>query len=173
MTGLALPPCRVIGCRGFISKAKEISVKFESLSNFAGGSAQKFCSTGHRDAARRWTMRAVETGLPIGRLPKGQPAQRVGCRTGIPAARKPYLPVVRIECNCDAPIRARSQDGRACPGQLGEGRPQNRSIPADCVDGCFPDCYPRLPRQDKPFVTRRDVALDRSRYPKPLSNGRA
>jgi hypothetical protein len=32
-----------------------------------GGSAQKFCSTGHRqafwDAARRWMMRAVETGL--------------------------------------------------------------------------------------------------------------
>src|SRR5260221_10993977 len=32
-----------------------------------GGSVQKFCSTGHRqafwDAARRWTMRAVETGL--------------------------------------------------------------------------------------------------------------
>jgi hypothetical protein len=32
-----------------------------------GGSAQKFCSTGHRQAfwiaARRWTMRAIETGL--------------------------------------------------------------------------------------------------------------
>jgi hypothetical protein len=32
-----------------------------------GGSAQKFCTSGHRqafwDAARRWTMRAVETGL--------------------------------------------------------------------------------------------------------------
>jgi hypothetical protein len=32
-----------------------------------GGSAQKFCSTGHRQefwiAARRWTMRAIEAGL--------------------------------------------------------------------------------------------------------------
>src|ERR1043166_2687010 len=32
-----------------------------------GGSAQKFCSTEHRKAfwtaARRWTMRAIETGL--------------------------------------------------------------------------------------------------------------
>src|SRR5437764_5321170 len=32
-----------------------------------GGSAQRFCSAGHRQAfwiaARRWTMRAVETGL--------------------------------------------------------------------------------------------------------------
>src|SRR4051794_26140755 len=32
-----------------------------------GGSAQRFCSTGHRQAfwiaARRWTMRAVEAGL--------------------------------------------------------------------------------------------------------------
>ena len=32
-----------------------------------GGSAQRFCSTGHRQAfwiaARRWTMRALETGL--------------------------------------------------------------------------------------------------------------
>ena len=32
-----------------------------------GGSAQRFCSTGHRQAfwiaARRWTMRAIETGL--------------------------------------------------------------------------------------------------------------
>jgi hypothetical protein len=32
-----------------------------------GGSAQKFCSTGHRNAfwlgARRWAMRAVEAGL--------------------------------------------------------------------------------------------------------------
>jgi hypothetical protein len=32
-----------------------------------GGSAQKFCSTGHRQAfwiaVRRWTMRAIETGL--------------------------------------------------------------------------------------------------------------
>jgi hypothetical protein len=32
-----------------------------------GGSAQKFCSTGHRQAfwiaARRWTMLAIETGL--------------------------------------------------------------------------------------------------------------
>lgn len=32
-----------------------------------GGSSQKFCSAGHRDAfwtaARRWTMRAIETGL--------------------------------------------------------------------------------------------------------------
>src|SRR5690349_4389286 len=32
-----------------------------------GGSAQKFCSTEHREAfwtaARRWTMRAIETGL--------------------------------------------------------------------------------------------------------------
>jgi hypothetical protein len=32
-----------------------------------GGSAQKFCSTGHRQefwiAARRWTMRAIEVGL--------------------------------------------------------------------------------------------------------------
>src|SRR5437660_3198206 len=33
----------------------------------AGGSAQKFCCTGHRQqfwiAARRWTMRAIEAGL--------------------------------------------------------------------------------------------------------------
>jgi hypothetical protein len=33
----------------------------------AGGSAQKFCCTGHRQhfwiAARRWTMRAIEVGL--------------------------------------------------------------------------------------------------------------
>src|SRR6516162_7964304 len=32
-----------------------------------GGSAQKFCSTGHRQefwiAARRWTMRAIDAGL--------------------------------------------------------------------------------------------------------------
>jgi hypothetical protein len=32
-----------------------------------GGSAQKFCCTGHRQqfwiAARRWTMRAIEAGL--------------------------------------------------------------------------------------------------------------
>jgi hypothetical protein len=32
-----------------------------------GGSAQKFCSTGHHQAfwvaARRWTIRAIETGL--------------------------------------------------------------------------------------------------------------
>jgi hypothetical protein len=32
-----------------------------------GGSPQRFCSTGHRQAfwiaARRWTMRAVEAGL--------------------------------------------------------------------------------------------------------------
>jgi hypothetical protein len=32
-----------------------------------GGSAQRFCSTGHRRAfwiaARRWTMRAIEAGL--------------------------------------------------------------------------------------------------------------
>src|ERR1700730_16840333 len=32
-----------------------------------GGSVQRFCSTGHRrafwTAARRWTMRAIETGL--------------------------------------------------------------------------------------------------------------
>src|SRR5437879_1405209 len=36
-------------------------------SRATGGSAQRFCSTGHRQAfwiaARRWTMRAIETGL--------------------------------------------------------------------------------------------------------------
>jgi len=39
-----------------------------------GGSAQKFCCTGHRQqfwiAARLWTMRAIEAGpTPLGRLP--------------------------------------------------------------------------------------------------------
>ena len=47
--------CRCLWChRAFTRRA-------------TGGSAQKFCSTGHRQAfwvaARRWTMRAIETGL--------------------------------------------------------------------------------------------------------------
>src|SRR6266849_3961414 len=37
------------------------------MSRATGGSAQRFCSTEHRKAfwtaARRWTMRAIETGL--------------------------------------------------------------------------------------------------------------
>src|SRR5438270_60749 len=48
-----------------------------------GGSAQRFCSTEHRKAfwtaARRWTMRAIETGLSIGRVPEGHPDERTRC----------------------------------------------------------------------------------------------
>jgi hypothetical protein len=56
-----------------------------------GGSAQKFCCTGHRQqfwiAARRWTMRAIQAGLPIDRLPKGVSYERARCLRGIPAIR--------------------------------------------------------------------------------------
>src|SRR5205085_2545035 len=48
-----------------------------------GGSAQRFCCTGHRQqfwiAARRWTMRAIEVGLTLGRLPKGVSHERARC----------------------------------------------------------------------------------------------
>jgi hypothetical protein len=48
-----------------------------------GGSAQKFCCTGHRQqswiAARRWTMRAIEAGLALGRLLEGVSHERARC----------------------------------------------------------------------------------------------
>src|SRR5580704_15538515 len=48
-----------------------------------GGSVQRFCSTAHRQqfwiAARRWTMRAIEVGLPVGRLLKGVSYERARC----------------------------------------------------------------------------------------------
>src|SRR5229473_3261362 len=51
-----------------------------------GGSAQRFCSTEHRKAfwtaARRWTMRAIETGLLSVDCLKGT-------HTSVHAARKP------------------------------------------------------------------------------------
>jgi hypothetical protein len=55
-----------------------------------GGSAQKFCCTGHRQqfwiAARCWTMRAIEAGLlsvTLGRLLKGVSHERARCPRGI------------------------------------------------------------------------------------------
>src|SRR6266849_6509772 len=54
-----------------------------------GGSAQRFCSTEHRKAfwtaARRWTMRAIETGLLSVDCLKGT-------HTSVHAARKPVRP---------------------------------------------------------------------------------
>src|ERR1700719_4438085 len=51
-----------------------------------GGSAQRFCSTGHRQqfwiAARRWTMRAIEVGA-VGRLSKGNSHERARRLRGI------------------------------------------------------------------------------------------
>src|SRR5258705_4628183 len=57
------PDARCLWCdRGFSSRA-------------TGGSAQKFCCTGHRQqfwiAARRWTMRAIVAGLLSGACLKG------------------------------------------------------------------------------------------------------
>src|SRR5438309_520020 len=52
-----------------------------------GGSAQRFCSTEHRKAfwtaARRWTMRAIETGLLSVDCLKGN-------QTSVHAARTPF-----------------------------------------------------------------------------------
>src|SRR5437868_6966575 len=52
-----------------------------------GGSAQRFCSTEHRKAfwtaARRWTMRAIETGLSFGRLPEGYSGERTRCENAL------------------------------------------------------------------------------------------
>src|SRR5271156_3138626 len=53
-----------------------------------GGSSQKFCCTGHRQqfwiAARRWTMRAIDAGLPLGGLLEGVPHERARCLRGVP-----------------------------------------------------------------------------------------
>ncbi len=53
-----------------------------------GGSAQKFCTTAHRQqfwiAARRWTMRAIEAGPTLGRLLEGVSRERARCVKGVP-----------------------------------------------------------------------------------------
>src|SRR3954447_26087600 len=57
-----------------------------------GGSAQRFCCTGHRQqfwiAARRWTMRAIEA-YNLGRLLEGVSHERARCLKGIP---RPEIP---------------------------------------------------------------------------------
>jgi hypothetical protein len=85
-----------------------------------GGSAQKFCCTGHRQqfwiAARRWTMRAIEVGLlPLGRLPKGVSHERARCLRGIPGPKEPPMPSTfgraalksEISADLDLPIGSR------------------------------------------------------------------
>src|SRR4051794_32191544 len=56
-----------------------------------GGSAQKFCSAGHRNAfwtaARRWTLRAVETGLLVDRVSEGDQDERARSGRGYPSPR--------------------------------------------------------------------------------------
>ena len=58
-----------------------------------GGSAQKFCSTGHRQAfwvaARRWTMRAIEAGLLSVDCIKASQASVHAAVEAIHADRKP------------------------------------------------------------------------------------
>src|SRR4029077_7981660 len=76
----AIPPARhaVSACRGSLTPALKPAQK-PALDarclwcdriftpRATGGSAQKFCCTGHRQqfwiAARRWTMRAIDAGL--------------------------------------------------------------------------------------------------------------
>ena len=96
-----------------------------------GGSAQRFCSTGHRQqfwiAARRWTMRAIEAGL-LGRLPKGVSHERARCVRGIPGLKEPpdaeYIwtggSEVEISPDLDTCNKIRTKEGSACPVLLGQ-----------------------------------------------------
>jgi hypothetical protein len=56
-----------------------------------GGSAQRFCSTGHRQqfwiAARRWTMRAIEAGLLSVDCLKASQASVHAARGGVPVVK--------------------------------------------------------------------------------------
>src|SRR5437660_12615646 len=77
-----------------------------------GGSAQKFCCTGHRQqfwiAARRWTMRAIEAGLLSVDCLKASRTERARCHRGIPIAETPLLAGahgVASECVGFRPLR--------------------------------------------------------------------
>jgi hypothetical protein len=82
-----------------------------------GGSAQKFCCTGHRQqfwiAARRWTMRAIEAGLP-----EGVSRERARCPRGVPPLKmRPRAYPIRAlgsECKISRGIARRSVDIPVC-----------------------------------------------------------
>jgi len=58
-----------------------------------GGSAQRFCCSGHRQqfwaAARRWTMQAIQTGLLSVDCLKGVSYERARCQRGVSVGKTP------------------------------------------------------------------------------------
>src|SRR5437899_1886076 len=86
-----------------------------------GGSAQKFCCTGHRQqfwiAARRWTMRAIEAGLLSVECLKGVSHERARCLRRHSAGE--HIPIIEA-------YRAKSEPSyaRSC---ITASRPANRA----------------------------------------------
>jgi hypothetical protein len=118
-----------------------------------GGSAQRFCCTGHRQqfwiAARRWTMRAIEVGLLLGRLLEGVSRERARCLKGIPRPEIPRWLSTFRRASPDAKSRRiwttankiRTKEGSACPVLLGQAirntslAIRNRDLACRAADG--------------------------------------